>query len=233
MARIEVGIFLLGFGAPDSLEAIKPFLRSVFSSQGKVLSPHIFDKCLKEATKRYKAIGGGSPYLDITRLQAKALEKKLNEKSNNFKVYIGMRNWHPFIEQTTRDVAGDGARRIIVLSLSPQYNRATTGSNIRELKHILNQTNISRDVTFIDSWCDNPTYLDALSDKVRQGLSQISKIKQDQAPVLFSAHGLPKRLIEQGGVYLNEERVEKKSTELRVGNGVVRVGKRKYLKIVK
>lgn len=201
----KIGVLLLGFGAPDNLEAVEPFLHNILSGRGKI-SPLDFKRRLEKVVQHYREIGGRSPLLDITREQAQALEKRLNVGDRGFKVYIAMRHWHPYIRDTVEDIIGDGIKRMVVLSLSPQYTRMTTGSNIEELKGVLSdlKADLKADleVTYIESWHDSPFYLDALAEKVEEGLAWFPEECSGKVQVIFSAHSLPKGLIECGDPYL-------------------------------
>ncbi len=206
MSKVEsrgpkIGVLLLGFGAPDSLEAVEPFLYNILSCRGEI-SPLDFKRRLEKVIQRYREIGGRSPLLDITKEQAQAIEKRLNMGDRGFKVYIAMRHWHPYIRNTVKDIIGDGIKRVVVLSLSPQYTRVTTGSNIEELKRVLSDLKADLEVTYIESWHDSPFYLDALAEKVEEGLAQFPRERREKVQVIFSAHSLPRRLIECGDPYL-------------------------------
>jgi len=145
------GVLLLNLGGPDSLKAVRPFLYNLFSDREIIkLGPAFLQKPIaflisslraKKTAGMYSLIGGKSPILDITTAQAQALEKALNDSSLNlhpsslsFKVYTGMRYWHPFIKDTVEKILQDGIKHLIVLSLYPHYSKATTGSAIAEFK---------------------------------------------------------------------------------------------------
>ncbi len=177
----------------------------------------------KKTEEMYRLIGGKSPIKDITMEQASALEKALNaevekirsledEKSSasqplnfltsSFKVYVGMRYWHPFIDETLKDMFKDGIRHIIVLSLYPHYSRATTGSSIAEFKRVVERLTVHASrftVNYIEQWYDFPSYTDCLADFISSG---ISEFKGDNFEILYSAHSLPESFISQGDPYL-------------------------------
>ena len=239
-----VGIVLLNLGGPDSLYAVRPFLYNLFSDRDIIrLGPPLFQNPIarlisvlrsKKTENMYSLIGGKSPIFDITGAQAEALEKALNQKSevrsqesevNNyspftihhsrsFKVYVGMRYWHPFIQDTVQKVVGDGIRHIIVLSLYPHYSKATTGSSILEFKRAIKESyppthpSPSRGegkggggikVQYIEQWYDFPPYIDALAELVSKGLSEF---KEENVDILYSAHSLPEKFIHEGDPYL-------------------------------
>ncbi len=258
-----VGILLLNLGGPDSLKAVKPFLYNLFSDREIIrLGPSFLQKPFawlissirsKETKKFYSLIGGKSPILDITRSQAQALEETLNKDSPppippprggrvregvseiRFKVYIGMRYWHPFIKDTVENIIKDGIKYLVVLSLYPHYSKATTGSAIAEFKRSIAKAYPpthpfpSRGegwggggmmVKYIEQWYDFPLYVDSLAELIFNGISEfkenppIPPLPPSHPPLvrggkgrlcdlLFSAHGLPQRFIEEGDPYVD------------------------------
>src|SRR5688572_12053726 len=95
------GVLLLAHGGPDTLDDIEPFLFHIRG--GRPVTPHL----LEEIRSRYAQIGGSSPLLAISRQQAVALERELSASSTPCRVYLGMRNWHPFIKETMAEIARD------------------------------------------------------------------------------------------------------------------------------
>jgi ferrochelatase len=216
--RRTVGIVLLNLGGPDSLDAVRPFLYNLFSDREIIkLGPLFLQKPLArlisivrsaKSRKMYGLIGGRSPINDITRAQADALETSLNSKplagrsSPAFKVYLGMRYWHPFIKDVVRQIFDDGIRELIVLSLYPHYSKTTTGSSIAEFKRAIERYRVHGSgfsVKYIDQWYDHPLYIDSLAEVIGQG---ITDLRGDDFTLLYSAHGLPKSIIEHGDPYL-------------------------------
>lgn len=209
-----IGIILLNMGGPDSIESIKPFLQNLFSDRDIIkLGPSflqrpiasiIIRKRLESVIEAYSLIGGKSPLLDITSAQAKALESSLNSSlithhsSLSFKVYVGMRYWHPFIEDAVDHAIRDGMSRILALSLYPHYSNATTGSSVKRFEEVIKKYHV--DYFSVKSWFNHPLYINALIEKIQNGL----KIFDKKPVVLFSAHSLPKKFIDKGDPYVNE-----------------------------
>jgi ferrochelatase len=160
----------------------------------------------------YSLIGGKSPILDITTAQARALEDALNsslvtrDSLLSFKVYIGMRYWHPFIEDTVRQMYGDGIRTGVALSLYPHYSLATTGSAISRFMDVIKQ--YPMEFSTVSSWFDHPMYIDALVDVIKKGMesfhsSLVTRHSSfEDIHVLFSAHSLPMSIAESGDPYV-------------------------------
>lgn len=209
----QIGIILLNLGGPDSIRAVKPFLFNLFSDRDIIrLGPAFMQKPLAflisllrsgKTRKAYNLIGGRSPILSITEAQAKALENILNPifdiESPRYKLYVGMRYWHPFIEEAVERAINDGAERLLAFSLYPHYSIATTGSAMKEFKRVMDGRKEKISYSFINSWYDNPFYIEAMVDVIKKGFESFGPM-----PVLFSAHSLPERFITEGDPYLDE-----------------------------
>jgi len=185
----------------------------------------------KKTEGYYRLIGGKSPILDITNAQAKALEEALNqasgvrcqvseetEKKNTdspihpftdspvFKVFVGMRYWHPLIEDVIHQIYNDGIRKLIGLSLYPQYSLATSGSTLSKFREAASKH--SMEVFCTPSWYDHPLYIEALVDVIKKGMesfisdSPIHRFTDSPVYVLFSAHSLPEKFIDEGDPYV-------------------------------
>ncbi len=215
-----VGVLLLNLGGPGSLESVRPFLFKLFSDRDiiKLPVPSFFQRYLawtivtlrsKKVINYYRMIGGKSPIIDITKEQARALEISLNSElltpnsEVKYKVYFGMRYSSPFIKDVVKRMIDDGIKSIIVLPLFPHYSRATTGSAFKEVKRALNifgESNSELKIKYIESWYDHPKYIDAISEKITEGLKKFDD--PEKVKVIFSAHSLPKTFIDKGDPYL-------------------------------
>jgi len=210
---ILTGVILLNLGGPDSLQAVRPFLYNLFSDREIIrLGPAPMQKPLAwlistlrspKTEKMYSQIGGKSPILDITRAQAMALEEALNKKSNSphsFKVYIGMRYWRPFTEEVVEQMSRDGIKKVIGLSLYPQYSVTTSGSSISEFRKAASRYGM--EIIIVDSWHNHPLYIEALVDVIKRGLASFER--ESNPHILFSAHSLPQKIIDQGDPYVDQ-----------------------------
>src|SRR5574340_777943 len=103
------GALLLAFGGADSIESVEPFIRNVL--KGRPLTQELIDK----TRERYGLIGGSSPLLSITEAQAKAVGGILNREGSPYKLYIGMRYWHPFIKDTIKNMRSDGIKEAVAV----------------------------------------------------------------------------------------------------------------------
>ena len=206
------GVVLLNMGGPDTLKAVRPFLFRLFSDRdliplpaGAVIQP-IFAWALSglragKARRYYEEIGGGSPILKITETQREKLETALNETGDHFKVYIGMRYWHPLAKHAALEMLDDGVSRAVALPMYPQYCAATTGSSFKNLRQWLSWAGCSFPLTEIRSYPEHPGYVAALTQTLTEAMRGVDR---EGLFLLFSAHGVPQRLINGGDPYRAE-----------------------------
>lgn len=209
MGDVLKGVLLLNLGGPDTLEAVKPFLYNLFSDRDIIrLGPSFLQKPLawlisslrtKKTQAAYALIGGGSPILKITQQQARLLQEAL-KSYGDFKIYIGMRYWHPLISDTVKTMYDEGIRDCIVLSLYPHYSMATTGSAYKEAERYLDAYQIN--CVFAGPWYNNASYIGALYDSVTEAIDK----KEMEVDILYSAHSLPESFIENGDPYVDHIR---------------------------
>ena len=190
-------LLLLAFGGPRSLDEVEPFLTRLF--RGRKPSP----EQLERVKERYRLIGGSSPLHEITWGQAKVLEKKLNHKDYAFKSYVGMRYGLPFIEQTLKEILRDGIREVIAIPMAPFRSRASTGAYIEEVNRVQKNLGEGMEISFIEGWYLHPLFLEAVREKVREGLMEFPSEERKRVHLIFTAHSLPKTIIENDP-YVND-----------------------------
>ncbi len=183
-------VLLLAFGGPESLDSVEPFLRSVLSGRP------VTEEQVQKAKERYKMIGEKSPLLDITKQQAYSLQKKLSGAYGDLRVYIGMRHWHPYIKDTLQEMSRDGINKAVAVSMAPQNSKASTGGYIKAVTEALEEAATALEVDFVETWHDNPFFLQALAGKIEKGLSRFSAANRPDVHIIFSAHSLPQGLVE-------------------------------------
>ena len=209
----KTAVILLQLGGPDSLEAVEPFLYNLFCDPDiidlpgaflfrKPLARLISSKRAPKVQELYKPIGGRSPILPQTEMQAKELSRSLIAAGVNAHVLIAMRYWHPFTEEAVRQVASNGYERVILLPLYPHFCKATTGSSINEWKRCLKHIGMpSIPTSVIDSYYDHPLYVEALVDQIRIALDRVPSAEHNKVHLVFSAHGTPMKLVRDGDPY--------------------------------
>ena len=191
------GVLLMAFGGPDSPEAVEPFITNL--TGGRRPPPALRDRVIE----KYRRIGGKSPLLEITLAQARALEDRLGQ---GFRVYVGMRYWHPFIEEALAQIARDGVRQAAAISLSPHYSRVSTGAYTKEIEEVIARCGLGLRVKVAEAWYDHPAFIEALAEKFLGAFYEFPEDRRQDLAVVFSAHSLPLAHIEQGDPYLDQLR---------------------------
>jgi len=177
-------VLLLAHGTPESLDEMPEYLTRVRG--GRPPGPEL----LEEMRSNYAAIGGRSPLTDLTRAQAEALRAELGAGA---RVYVGMRNWRPFIADALSAAAADGVTELVGLPMAPQYSTLSVGKYEEAVR---GATPPGLRVRFVSSWHDHPGLLAAFAEKVEEALR-----REPGAAVVFTAHSLPERVVREGDPY--------------------------------
>lgn len=206
----KIGVILLNLGGPERLVDVEPFLFNLFSDRQIIhLSPFPFlqkpiakfiaKRRAPNSCKAYKQIGGGSPLRKISAKQGKILESLLSQVGS-FTVDLAMRYWHPDAREALEELGSQGITRIVALTLYPHYSKATTGSSITDLAKVAASMPYPFEITTIESWPDQPDYIDALARGVHREFGRCA----GKPTLVYSAHSLPMKFIEEGDPYLND-----------------------------
>ncbi|HET9263385.1 MAG TPA: ferrochelatase [Vicinamibacterales bacterium] len=214
----QTGVLLFNLGGPEDLASVEPFLVNLFSDReiielpfGARLQPLMARLIARmrgpSVRSNYQRIGGGSPQLRITQAQARALEERLNGFGGRspVKVFIAMRYSKPSAADALEAMAAAGIRRVLTLTLFPHYSKATTGSSRNEFDRVLSSPRWRAhgfDVEHIEAYPDDPRYLDAMTATVRDAWQRIPEQRRHHTVILFSAHGLPQKFIDEGDPYV-------------------------------
>ena len=183
-------LLLLAFGGPRSLDEVELLLTRLF--KGRKPSP---DQ-LERVKERYRLIGGCSPLPEITSDQAEALEKELNARKHAFKSYVGMRYCHPLIEETLKQIVRDGVNEIVALPMTPFQSRASTGAYIAEVNQVNEKLGGVVSISFVKQWHCHPLFIEALREKIEEGVMAFEPGARKGIHLLFTAHSLPKSILE-------------------------------------
>ncbi len=194
------GVLLTAVGGPSSLDEVEGFLIDIRG--GRPTPPEL----VAEFRERYAKIGGRSPLLDISRAQAAALEARLNDGGGPFHCYVGMRNWTPRIREVYGQMVSDGLEHIVVIPLTPYHSRRSVGAYLRAVDEARLKLGKAVDVTTIESWNTEPALVDALVGKIDAGLRRLGSRGFPDPAVVFTAHSLPRKLMEEGDDYETELR---------------------------
>jgi ferrochelatase len=205
--RKKIGVVLFQLGGPERLEAVEPFLYNLFSDPDIISFPLawlarrplarlIAARRARHVSEHYAAIGGGSPIRELTERQALALANAL-EPYFEPRVVVAMRYWHPTTLEAIRQLNPVSLDALVLLPLYPQYSRTTTGSSLREWWRRFKSSSVPAHV--VDHFFDHPLYLSALVERIEQALREFRRAAE--VHLIFSAHGLPVSIIEQGDPY--------------------------------
>ena len=205
-----VGVVLLNLGGPDSQETVRPFLYNLFMDPAIIDIPlpgflrHPVCKLISKlrapsVAEDYAEIddSGGSPINELTRDQSDRLEEMLNERYGEssgatFKTYIAMRYWKPFSEEAARQMEEDGVDKVVLLPLYPQYSKTTTGASLSYWKELEKAGEIPDwPTSYVFEYAAYPKYVQAISDRIDEGLQKFPEEIRDDVHLLFSAHGTP------------------------------------------
>jgi ferrochelatase len=203
---VKIAIILFNLGGPDSLEAVQPFLRNLFGDPAILRVPGFIRGPLASFLARrraptaraiYDKIGGSSPILGQTEAQARALEGALGDE-HEFRGYVCMRYWHPMTEAVVRSVERFKPDRIVLLPLYPQYSSATTESSFKAWN---DTAKFKVPTTVVKEYPTELGFIAASVELLKEGLAQVGNVRHR---VLFSAHGLPERVIKAGDPYQSQ-----------------------------
>jgi len=204
-------VVLFNLGGPDSLEAVEPFLFNLFSDPDifkfplgfitqKWFARLISRRRAPEASIGYRAIGGKSPQLEITNNQAEALSQALSE-NGDYEVFVCMRYWQPMADVVVAALKEKEIENVILLPLYPQYSLTTTGSSYNDFQRACQRKNYQPKITFIKQWYDEADYHQAISSAIKAEAAKMPDPDPKNIELLFSAHGLPQKIIDQGDLY--------------------------------
>ncbi len=182
----------MAYGSPNSLDEVAEYLRQV---RGGRLAT---DAEVERLRERYRQVGGRTPLLKITLAQAEALQRKLDSSATSARVYVGMKHWNPFIEETVETIVRDGASSIVGLALAPHYSKLSIGGYEEAVRRGLQKTS-AVPFSMVRDWHTQPHLITALSKRVRTGLDDMEN--PSEAAVLFAAHSLPKRFVSADDPY--------------------------------
>lgn len=186
-----IGLLVMAYGGPNTLDEVEPYLMDVRGY--RPTAPEIID----EVRERYREIGGRSPILEQTRAQASALEAALNVNGQEFKAFVGMRHWHPYIKDTLAEMQAQGVQRAVGLVMAPHYSRMSIGAYYQKIDEASLPILFSR----IESWHLQSGYIRALVSRVRDALERFPEEVRAEVPVIFTAHSLPEKILEWNDPY--------------------------------
>lgn len=203
----KTAVILCNLGGPDNLEAVQPFLFNLFSDRAIINLPQpmryviarmISKKRAPVAQEIYRQMGGKSPIVENTVAQVEALEAQL-KSSGDYKVFFVMRYWHPRSDEVAKQVKKYKPDNIIFLPLYPQFSTTTTASSYKDMQKALEDQKITAPMRYICCYPSNNLFIEAYASMIEQ---EKKKIKDaNTMRILFSAHGLPEKVVRAGDPY--------------------------------
>ncbi|HZU10244.1 MAG TPA: ferrochelatase [Pseudacidobacterium sp.] len=177
----RMAVLLLAHGTPDSLDEVPEYLRNVTGGRP------IPDAVIEEVRHRTSMIGK-SPLTKLTQEQGRLLAKELGVP-----VYVGMRNWRPYIADVVKQMLEDGTTSAVVICLAPQNSRTSVGLYKRAVMQAVEDR---MRILFIEAWADHPLLAEAFADRLRPVWERVSNETGAPVPVVFTAHSVPQRTVE-------------------------------------
>ncbi len=183
-----IGVLLMAYGTPQDPSEVEPYFTHIRG--GRTPSP----EAVAGLQRRYMQVGGKTPLLEITNEVARKLEERLNREGGSFRVYAGMKHWHPFIGDVMEQMQADGVQRVVAFALAPHCSRISLGGYRKAVEEAQERLGNPFDIPFAKCWHHNERWRDMIADYVRQGLEQFPADARSSVTVVFSAHSLPERI---------------------------------------
>ena len=181
-------VLIISFGGPQGRGDIRPFLANVL--RGRRVNP----ERVEEVAHHYELFDGVSPITELTRRQAEGLRQRLSAAGLPVPVYVGMRNWHPLLVDTLRQMYADGLRHAIGFIAAPHHSYSSCQQyreNVAAAQKELEATGGHVDVSFVGSWFDHPLFIEANAAHVREARQRLPAEVRDAARLVFTAHSIP------------------------------------------
>jgi ferrochelatase len=179
-------VLLIAFGGPTAMHEVRPFLDNVL--RGRTVPP----ERVELVVHHYELIGGRSPFNELTFRQARGLEAELRNAGLALPVYVGMRNWTPYLRETLRDMATDGVRRAVGVIMAAQQTDAGWGRYQRDVAAAREQVGAGApQIEYAGEWHAHPLFIEAVSDLVAGTLARVPPDRRAAAALVFTAHSVP------------------------------------------
>jgi len=189
---VTTGVLVMAYGGPDSLEEIPGYLADIRA--GRPTSGEVVD----EITENYRAIGGRSPLLAVSRRQVDALAEELGD---GYRCYLGMRHWSPWIEDVVGRMVEDGIKHAVGLVLAPHFSALSVAKYQQKVSDGLDLYRGRIEFEHIPSYHAARGLIEAFAARVAEGLSRWPEDDRDRVHVVFTAHSLPERVLANGDPY--------------------------------
>jgi len=182
--RLGDAVLLIAFGGPECLEDIRPFLV-------KVTKGRVPEKRLKSVATHYELFGGKSPVNEVTFAQADALKKALEGSGATLPVYVGMRNWRPFLADTLRQIHDDGVQSLVGMIMSVFESKSSWEQYQTDVSEAMSETGIDFNVSYTKPFFDEPGFTTTMSRHITDCLNNVPQNRRGATYIVFTAHSLP------------------------------------------
>jgi ferrochelatase len=194
-AETPIGVLVMAYGTASGPQDIERYYTDIRG--GRAPSP----EHLQELTERYAAIGNVFPLLDTTRAQAEGVVARLNaagDGSERFRSYLGMKHSPPFIPEGVETMRSDGVRRGVGIVMAPHWSGMSVETYVDRTLQAVDDQGGGPALTFVRSYHDHPAFIEFLTARVAQTLDTLSRAERANVAVIFSAHSLPVRTLDDG-----------------------------------
>jgi len=188
-------ILLISFGGPQGRANIRPFLMNVLRGR------RIPQDRIEEVVRHYELFDGVSPLTAITTRQANGLRERLETRGPALPVYIGMRNWHPFLTDTLSEMSEVGISRALAVIMAAHHSYSSCGQyrqNVIQARQVLRErTGRDIEITYVDGWHDHPDFISANADHIKAALTELPSDVRGNARIIFTAHSIPREMADE------------------------------------
>jgi protoporphyrin/coproporphyrin ferrochelatase len=178
-------ILMIAFGGPERTEDIRPFLANV--TRGRPIPK----ERIEEVAHHYELIGGKSPLNELTFRQARGLESALRERGSVLPIYVGMRNWHPFLTETVKEMSKANVRHAIGVIMAAHESEASWQRYQQNVSDAIDETGAHLSIKYTPPLFDHPLFIESAADRVEECLIQISPADRKDVMLVFTAHSIP------------------------------------------
>jgi ferrochelatase len=193
-ARFDA-VLLIAFGGPRARDDIRPFLANVL--RGRRVAP----ERVEEVAHHYELFDGVSPITELTNRQAAALREALMSEGANLPVYVGMRNWDPYLRDTLAEMSRHGVRRAVAVIAAAHRSYSSCAQyreNVADARRTLRNAGLPDvEITYVNDWHLAPGFIEANADRVAAALETLPASLRPDAPLVFTAHSIPVSMAQQ------------------------------------
>ncbi len=197
--ELITGVLLMAYGSPDTADEIEPYYTHI--RHGRVPTPEL----LHELQERYRVVGGRTPLSDISEATRSGLEERLNaDNPRRYRVILGMKHWHPYIEAAVQALSAEGIQQAVGLILAPHYSTRSVAEYYGYVDDAQKRWGVNLELERIEQWHLFPPYLEAVARRINEGLATFPP--GEPVTVVFTAHSVPERVLLSGDPYPDQLR---------------------------